>query len=481
MNSDLRTFRPASPQSESAGTRAEDALTLVRLAGRNRGVAGVLDWLAGRTGGTVAVVAGDATVLAAAPHHPGPELRDAVAALHRRRMPSGVTGGSGENTVHVVALGDGGPYLALEHTGSHRHGTLLADTAHILRLCWRLEESERERRRMASVDAHSREAVLHLVMIGSVAAAHRVAGALGSGLPNPVRIYLIEVPETRRPVIARRLARLADGRAWIVPCPVRDNHLVALVPAGADLWEHEIVDEVPECCVGVGDEVVLQEAAHGYEQAFHALAVARSAPTRRARFGRHIGLSPLLGPEGAGWAARLLEPCLTYEPSRRTGPGPEELLATLGSWLSFGTLSCVHLKIHRNTLAARLRLVEGLLGMEITRSLADQSAAWLALRLHARHPAFTGSAESLDALLAVPAARTWAQAQIAPLDSATGTVCAWLRADARLPATAAGLGISLPGARKRLTRAEEKLERSLLHAPSAKYELWLAAKALGML
>ncbi|MEK8172336.1 helix-turn-helix domain-containing protein [Streptomyces sp. M19] len=54
----------------------------------------------------------------------------------------------------------------------------------------------------------------------------------------------------------------------------------------------------------------------------------------------------------------------------------------------------------------------------------------------------------------------------------------WLRADARLPATARALGISLPGARKRLAKAEEALGRSLLHAPSAKYELWLAMRAL---
>lgn len=480
MSSDLRT----SVRPPSGTRRAEDALTLVQLAGRSRGVASVLEWLAERTGGAVAVVAGDTTVLASSRHEPDPEVRAAVAELYRRRMPSGVIGRSGERTVHVVALDDGGPYLALDHTCSHRHGTLLADAAHILRLCWQLEEAERERHRMASVDAHSREAVLHLVMIGSVAAAHRIAGALGSQLPNPVRIYLVEVPEPRRPAIAKRLARLADDRAWIVPCPVRDNHLVALVPAGGELWEHAIVDEVPECWVGVGDEVVLQEAAHGYEQAFHALAVARSAPTRRARFGRHIGLSPLLGPAGAGWAAQLLRPFLTYEPARRSGPGAEELLATLGSWLAFGTLSSVHLKIHRNTLAARLRLIEQLLETDITRSLADQSAAWLALRLHTRHPAGSGPVASLDTLLATPAVRTWAQAQLAPLDSAnsaTETVCAWLRADARLPATAAGLGISLPGARKRLTRAEEKLERSLLHAPSAKYELWLATRALGLL
>jgi hypothetical protein len=40
------------------------------------------------------------------------------------------------------------------------------------------------------------------------------------------------------------------------------------------------------------------------------------------------------------------------------------------------------------------------------------------------------------------------------------------------------LGISVPGARKRLTRLEAELQRSLLQTPSARYELWLAFWAL---
>ncbi|PLW71739.1 PucR family transcriptional regulator, partial [Streptomyces sp. DJ] len=87
----------------------------------------------------------------------------------------------------------------------------------------------------------------------------------------------------------------------------------------------------------------------------------------------------------------------------------------------------------------------------------------------------------LPALLAAPAARTWARTQVDPLGDAAGTVRAWLRADARVPATADSLGLSLPGVRKRLIRAEELLGRSLLHAPSAKYELWLAMRSLGEL
>ncbi|MFG2195005.1 helix-turn-helix domain-containing protein [Streptomyces sp. NPDC048639] len=460
--------------------RAEDVLALMQHAGGPGAVQAVLRWLARRTGGAVALVTGDGAVLASSPARPRSEVGAAVTELHQRGVSSAVVPGRGSRTVHVVALGHE-PYLTLDSGDSHRHGTLLADAARILGLCWQLEEAERAWRRMESTEAYSREAVLHLLMIGSVAAAHRIAGAMGPQLPSPTRVYVVECPERRRQVIAERLGRLGDGRAWIVPCPVRLDHLIALVPAAAGPWEQTIVQQVPECRIGVSDEVALRETALGYEQAFHALAVARTAPGGRARFSRHISLAPLLGPEGAAWAAQLLGPALAYEPVRRADPGAEELLGTLGSWLAFGTAAGRHLKIHRNTLAARMRLIKELLGLDLTGSLADQSAAWLALRLRAAHPLGSGHQADLRALLDAPAAQAWAHAQLAPLGPATDTVRAWLRADARLPATAAGLGISLPGARKRLNRVEESLGRSLLHAPSAKYELWLAMTALGEL
>ncbi|MFE1783371.1 helix-turn-helix domain-containing protein [Streptomyces sp. NPDC059506] len=492
-------IRRMTGESPAGTTRAEDLQALVLLAGRRKAVRTVLDWLGRRTGGTVALVAGDGTVIAASPGRPGPEAVAAVEDLHRRGVPSGVAGGSGARTVHVVALGHG-PYLALDGRDSHRHGTLLADAARVLDLCWRLEESERARRRTELVEAHSREAVLHLLMNGSVAAAHRIAGAMGPRLPNPARVCVVECPERRRSAIAERLTRTAAGRAWIVKCPVRPHHLIAIVPSGLGGLEVEIAEQVPECRIGVSGEVTLGETPLGYEQAFHTLATARGAPDRRARFRRHTDPAPLLGPEGARWAQHVLQPCLSYEPARRAGPGAEELIGTLGSWLSFGTAASRHLKVHRNTLAARLRLIEGLLGLDLTTSLADQSAAWLALRLRTHRPAHhrnplpgpqdpqgpqrSGDPDrpaGLPALLAAPAARTWARTQVDPLGDAAGTVRAWLRADARVPATADSLGLSLPGVRKRLIRAEELLGRSLLHAPSAKYELWLAMRSLGEL
>lgn len=155
----------------------------------------------------------------------------------------------------------------------------------------------------------------------------------------------------------------------------------------------------------------------------------------------------------------------------------------MNSWLTLDTGAGRHLKIHRNTLSARLRLLEDLLGVDLT-SVADQPAAWLALRLHTTHraPAPPVPAGPLDPLLATPAACAWARSRLRPIDPVgVETVRAWLRADTRLPATASPLGISAPATRTRLTEVERALGRSLLHAPSAKHELRLALRALGSL
>ncbi|UOZ05572.1 helix-turn-helix domain-containing protein [Amycolatopsis sp. WQ 127309] len=506
----------ASSGADSAG-RASNLVALGRLSTGPRAVDAILDWLAGRTGGTVALLGVDGRAIAAPPGRPRPRpairtaVASAIADMQRRGTSSAVLGGEA-GTIDLVCLGtvtdppksEAGtagqaPYLIVTGWEDRRHGALLTDTCRILGLCWRLEEAERTLRRVASATAHSREAVLHLLMIGSLAAARRIAAALRPELSNLVYVYVVECPARQRHQVADRIERFARGRAWIVPCPVRPNHLIALVPpdpddnlAGLSLrrvhLDQLIAENVPQSRIGASAEVPLRETAIGYEQAFHALAVARGVPGRYARFDRHTDLTPFIGGSGPAWAAGLLMPCLSHTPARRADPGAEELLATLNSWLAFDNGASRHLKIHRNTLSARLRLLDELLGLDLTH-VADQSAAWLALRLHSVRrihspPPEADRTVTLDALLATPGAGVWARSRLHPLEwggpsAGVETVRAWLRADTRLPATAAALGISGPATRKRLARVEQALGRSLLHAPSAKHELWLAMRALG--
>jgi hypothetical protein len=84
---------------------------------------------------------------------------------------------------------------------------------------------------------------------------------------------------------------------------------------------------------------------------------------------------------------------------------------------------------------------------------------------------------ALDVLLAGPEVRRWAEMKVSPLrerdpELYVKTLRAWLVNHARIEATATALGISVPGTRKRLSRIEEILGRSLMSAPSARYDLW---------
>lgn len=247
--------------------------------------------------------------------------------------------------------------------------------------------------------------------------------------------------------------------------------------------------------MGVSENVPLPDTATGYRQAFHALAVARGLSERHARFGSAPDPAVAAGADGARWADELLHPLLAYLPRRSQDPGSQELAATLASWLAFASHATLHLKIHRNTLSARLRLIGELLGLDLNR-VGDQAALDLALRIRATP---TGSRSThreeqgarpplgLDDILRGPAVREWAAQQLRPL-TASGTsrtaadprttLRAWLECEAQLGPTADALGISVPGARKRLARLESILQRSLLQAPSARYDLWLAFRAL---
>ncbi|WP_307128927.1 helix-turn-helix domain-containing protein [Streptomyces sp. B1I3] len=381
--------------------------------------------------------------------------------------------------------------------------TLMADATMPLALSWASESLERRRRRVDLAESRGREAVLHLLMTGQLSIAHQVAGALRPRLPDPVRVCVVECSGGQRDEVARICADASGGRTWIVRCPVYARHLILIMPAeegGAEPGDHRtreagdpldlaVAGLVDDCVVGVSEEVPLSGTATAYRQAFHALAVARPLPGRHARFGAAPEPALAVGSLGARWADELLAPLLTHLPRRSQDPGSQELAATAVSWLAFSSLSTQHLKIHRNTLAARLKLIGELLGLDLHR-VGDQAALDLALRIRATPAPYRADGRNADAsgglesVLRAPGVRDWAAGQlrlVAPAGpAAEETLRTWLRCEARLTPTAAELGISVPGARKRITRLETVLRRSLLQAPSARYDLWLAFRAVDL-
>jgi sugar diacid utilization regulator len=345
-------------------------------------------------------------------------------------------------------------------------------------------------------DARCREAVLHLVMSRHISTAMQIASALRPPLPDPLRVYVFECGADDRDEVVRRCIELAGSSAFVVRCPVYRRHVIILAavrnsrrPRGNRPMEVAVAEEVVGCVAGAGDVVALRDTAVGYEQAIHALSVARGRAQRWARFDAKLDLPTIVGLEGLRWASALLKSLITYIPARSTDPDAQELTATAQSWLLFSMAATRHLKIHRNTLSGRLQRIEELLGLDLSR--ADHQALLdLALRIRATpctldalRPADPDTAVSLDDLMRAPAVQQWAQTTLRPVRAAAdsspleSTLRAWLSSNSRLSVTAEELGISVSGARKRVSRLEQVLRRSLLHGPSARHDLWLAMHA----
>ncbi|MFD9499724.1 helix-turn-helix domain-containing protein [Streptomyces sp. NPDC060035] len=485
-------------------------------AARTGGSSELLRWLAQRAGGWAGLLDGDGTVLQAVARtseRPGQEAAALAAEAAKELKSRGARAYSLDAdrcTALVLPLDgppeDRAPVLAVVAPRPLPGGlsTLLADAMMPLTLAWAAETLERRRRRVDLAESRGREAVLHLLMTGQLSIAHQVAGALRPKLPDPVRVCVVECSGGQRNEVARICADASGGRTWIVRCPVYARHLILVMPAdpeseaepeaakGGAALDRTVAELVDDCVVGVSEEVQLSDTATGYRQAFHALAVARGLPGRHARFGSSPEPALVVGSAGTQWADALLAPLLAYLPRRSQDPGSQELAATVASWLAFSSHATQHLKIHRNTLTARLKLIGELLGLDLNR-VADQAALDLALCIRAT-PALirpgrpggraSGTAGNLDEILRSPAVQDWASHQLsllAPAGPTAGeTLRTWLRCEAQLGPTAAELGISVPGARKRLTRLEAVIGRSLLQTPSARHDLWLAFRAVDL-
>ncbi|MFD9428391.1 MULTISPECIES: helix-turn-helix domain-containing protein [unclassified Streptomyces] len=481
-----------------------------RLA-RTGGTQELLRWLSGRADGWAGLLDGDGTVLHAAARTPAaatPQAAALAAEGAKALTARGAQAHSLDSDTHTALLfpldGEGAPVLAVVAPRPVPAGltVLLGDVLMPLSLCRRAETVERKRRRVDLAESRGREAVLHLLMTGRLSIAHQVAGALRPRLPDPVRVCVVECSGGQRDKVARVCAEADGGRSWIVRCPVYARHLILVMPAGRGKngpLDEKVAALVDDCVVGTSEQIPLSDTATGYRQAFHALAVARGLPGRHAGFGTSPEPALVVGETGTRWADALLAPLLHHLPRRSQDPGSQELAATAASWPAFSTHATQHLKIHRNTLAARLKLIGDLLGLDLG-TLADLAALDLALRIRATpapRPAEPAAkaAHDLDEILRRPALQAWVSRQLRPIDTLTTsgttpgtasgaasraaerTLRTWLACEAQLGPTAAELGISLPGTRKRLARLETVLRRSLLQAPSARYDLWLAFRA----
>lgn len=346
-----------------------------------------------------------------------------------------------------------------------------------LGIAWRVREVRLLQRRLEQADARNREAILHLLQAGSVAGARRAASALGPDLPTELRIHLVESVDTPVSKVLRWCRDMAGRSAWAVRCPVHTRQIVVVARADADgvlsALRARAASE-PGFYVGSSQHAPLTEFGSAYRRARHALSIAHHRPDRHAGFHSRDELADILTGIGAQWANETLAPLLTYRPARPQDPNSEELQFTLGSWLAFGSLATRHLKIHRNTLAARLRLIGSVLRMDLD-DVKAQAQLHLALQL-------AGPSQeprtSLAEMLSRPEVRYWAERQIERLrgvdPALRETLRTWLNQRANIADAAAVLGISGSGVRRRITRIERLIQRSLLDSPPTRHDLFFA-------
>ncbi|WP_345349447.1 helix-turn-helix domain-containing protein [Actinoallomurus liliacearum] len=457
---------------------------------RPDGLRRLMRWLGRRVGGSVVLLD-----RAGMPRHAFPELPENVieqAAADIERVVSGEAHAAAADVeagvIHVQSIGDGTHDATLLVARSERFPApvrnLIGDASRLLSLRWRLEESGRRQRHVDQAEAQIREVVLHLLMVGQLEAARRVAETVGPSLAEKIRVYIVECPAEGRDLSVAECDRASRGRAWIVRCPVYTHHVIVLAPAQevADAMDERLrghAGRSEDVHVGRSHTVPLQDLGSGYRQAFHALAIARGRSEHYAAFSVRGDLAALVRPRGYAWARALLEPLRDYRPDRSQDPDGAELTATLQSWLDFYGGSARQLKIHRNTLSARLRHIEKILGLSLD-DLETQAKLHLALRVLGG-PGGAVDEAALETILDTAEVRDWAATQVSPLarrdsEHALETLRVWLRNNAHLERTASALGISAPGVRKRLIRIEEVLGRSLLNGPSARYDLWFALR-----
>jgi hypothetical protein len=480
---------------QHAGRTVQAALALHRHAVGERSVDAVLRWIAEHTGTSVFLYGRSGLLTHAAPRPPAADLAARLEPEVRRATGGEIDAATVDAPGHgirLISIGTTSPRPVLVVTGARddlaEAADIAGEAAGLLELIWRMEEAEGRERRMALADHRVREAVLHLLMAGNVGAARRAAGALRPTLTDPIEVHLVSGPPAIRGALAKRCDAICAERAWIVRCPVYSGHLIVLAPAGKRLGEAfaAMVGADSRCRLGSSRVVALRDVASGYEQALHALTRSVASTDRTASYEPGRDLVQLLGDDAHGWAAGVLEPLLAFRTSRRNEPDAEDLLTTLRSWLYFQGAATRQLKVHRNTLAGRLKLIETLLRTDLG-EVGVQATLQLAVRVHGGSPAALPAGRAdLDTVLDTGPVREWAEREVQPLraagsEQAIQTLQVWLGHGTRLAQTADVLGVSVVAARKRLVRLEQTLGRTLLNAPPNRNDLWLALRVAKLL
>ncbi|NUP46956.1 MAG: hypothetical protein HOW97_06515 [Catenulispora sp.] len=351
------------------------------------------------------------------------------------------------------------------------------------------DENTAERGRLDTARRAICRSVFQLLMIGQVAEAQRVAGALQPLILDveSVRIHVIAGRTRDRDALLEACEARIGSLAIPVACPARSGHVIVVEPAAeADADEPssvraaliELTARSTSRSLGSSRRHPIAATSAGYAQAISALAEAAALPHRTANAEESRSLAEAVPAVAGGWAARLLEPLAAVDDDGT-------LRHTLEVALTFTrSETAAILGVHRNTVHARLAAAAHALKADLTR-LPHRSAFHLALRARSEGGA-RDDRVTLAEVLQDEQLKAWGAALLDRLDDAVvprgrarmrDLLRAFADADGCINAAARKTGLSPNSASRWLVAAEAAGGMRLRHGYGGAHEVAIALAA----
>jgi DNA-binding CsgD family transcriptional regulator len=449
----------------------------------------ILDWLHRQIDADAALVASSSMVEAATTGFPREVLHPLESLLGRLSGGQMATATTqvGAMQVRLEAFGLDHPRPVLVVTGpsalTREEAAVTSHTGDVIAVLLQARRTEEVLRGYQDKARQLRFAVLSALLEGDPDLARRMTtGAVPELLEaSRLRVQILHCSPADRDRIAQTYQDPSGYHdlGLMVNCPVYRQHLVCLfpedvaddVPGQGELLRHLVRDNA-HYALGISGPHPLHATAQAYDEALHALAVARNSPRRVAVYGGEAPLEQVLsGPAARAWASDFLRPMSTA--AQRT------LTIARLAMARPRTRVARTLGISRNTVTTHLKHVETLLGLNLD-DVRSRAALDLALAIAGPHPVTVTDhgthVPALEQLLHTPPATAWAEAFLHPLrdtrhDTLRRTLRAWIDADLDAQRTARHLGMSRNTVRAHLRRAEHLLNRDLLTTGTGVHDL----------
>ncbi|MFF2847480.1 helix-turn-helix domain-containing protein [Streptomyces sp. NPDC058001] len=478
--------------------RLDEFLYLVgQMAWRpDAGLHEVVDWLHRQLGAEIAVVVGRAGAVEESttgfPQEILVPLQPMLARLAAGHVASAATE-VGTAQVRLEAVGSELPrrvLLLVSPTSLTRQEAAMAShTGSVIAVLHRARAADRAFSGYQQKARQLRLALFMALMAGDPVLARRMtADAVPELLDSDrLRVHLLRCAQDDRDRIAQIYQDPSGyhGPGLMVRCPVYDEDLICLIaedesnqgnaeaPDGLGQALRTLVAGNPRYTLGISSTQPLRATAEAYDQARHALAVARNTPGRVAGYQGQEPLERLLPREAAtSWARSFLRPMhsmpqLTVDITRFAMDFHRSGVARL-------------LGISRNTVTAHLRRAQAALGLDL-RDVSSRATLTLALAVTSLHQDSEITDErqatpTLERVLDTHLAGAWAQAFLKPLrdpprQHVLTTLRTWITANTDAQQAALRLSISRTTVAAHLRTAERLLNRDLLTAGSGVHDL----------